>query len=272
MGAARSRQRHPDQSGCAQVAERLGRAHPNPLGARQYRQCELLDHRRVDWLQLRRRRQHRHHQLHDPDYPVRPDQRHREHRAARWSTVGAGNLRPGRQRRWHQPRARQDDVVERDVADIRCEQRQRRQSSDLLGEHEQRVPAMAAGRPRLVGQRQQARAEGADRLGHANRDAVGRQQHGRCQLRHARGLDGLRVRRFGEHRHDHVRGHDHALSPVERHREHRVAGRADLRVRGVRPDHRRHHGTERSDRTCLHATGVGSDQADLECLHGQRRP
>ena len=109
---------------------------------------------------------------------------------ARRPALRARDLRPGRQRSWHQPRARQDDVGERRLADVRGEQRQRRQPGDLLGEHEQRVPAVAAGRPRLVGQRQQGRAEAADRLGRAHRDAVGAGQHGRRQLHHLVASDG----------------------------------------------------------------------------------
>ena len=60
--------------------------------------------------------------------------------------------------------------------------------STLLGERQQRLPAVAAGRPRRLGERQQGGAQAAgDRLGHPHRDAVRAGQHRRQQLhRHRR--------------------------------------------------------------------------------------
>ena len=85
-------------------------------------------------------------------------------------------LRPG----GHQPRPGPSHPGERPRRRLRLVEGRRRQRGQLLGERQQRVPAVGPGRPRLIAERQPGRAEAADlRLGHPHADAERAGQHQR---------------------------------------------------------------------------------------------
>ncbi len=108
----------------------------------------------------------------------------------------------------------------------------------LLGVHRQRPPGQPHRRPRL---RAAGRAAGAQApaelgLGRAHRDPLGPGQLRRLVVRHDRGLERLHLRPgVRQHRdRDPAGRHQHPLPAAGDHRQHRVAGRTDLGVRGVR--------------------------------------
>ena len=144
--------------------------------------------------------------------------------------------------------------------------------ASLLGVEQQRVPAVAAGRPGLIGQHQPDRADPADgQLGRPHRDAVGAGQPGQHQLRHDRQLGGLQLRRHHQHRHHQPRPDHHPVPAAELHRQHRLARRAGLGVRGVRPGVGDTQPPTAPEQPRLHPAAVRSDHADLGRVDRQRR-
>ena len=87
------------------------------------------------------------------------------------------------------------------------------------------------------------------RLGRPHRDAGRAGQHRRRQLLADRRLRRLHLRPgVRQHRDDQLHPGHHPVRAAEHHRQHRLAGRPDLGVRGVRPEQRRHPAADRAHR------------------------
>ncbi|CAG7643900.1 hypothetical protein SBRY_30925 [Actinacidiphila bryophytorum] len=134
----------------------------------------------------------------------------------------------------HQPGGRPADQRVQPHRRLPVLEPHRRQPGQLLGERQQRLPAVGAGRPGLRPERRQGRPAAAGRLGLAQRDAVGHRKYRRQQLQHPQAVRVLRLHAGREqHRHDHLhRGH-RALRPGDGHRQRRLARGPAVRTAGV---------------------------------------
>ena len=120
--------------------------------------------------------------------------------------------------------------------DVCAGQRHGRQHQHLLGEHQQRVPAVAPGQPRRGQELQPDRARPApvQLVEHPDPDAVRTGQHRRVGLLHDRRVGQLHLQPLDrQHGHDHLPVGQLPVRAAELHRQHRVARRAGLRVPGL---------------------------------------
>jgi hypothetical protein len=187
------------------------------------------------------RRRHRHLQLPLPDQQPadvlprlrqqRPD-RHVDQRR----DLAAAELRPAHPAVFGQQRgARPAGVGQWLAGRVPAGQRRRRQLVELLGKHQQRLPAVADRGPRRFHERQQSHAEAAAVVvvGRAHRDADHPGQHRWVELLDDRRLAWVQLRpRQRQRRDGHLPGDKPAVCPAEHHRKHRLAGRADFGARG----------------------------------------
>ena len=174
-----------------------------------------------------------------------------------------------------QPRPGPDAHREQRQRALRRRQRQRRQPGHLLGEHQQRLPAVDPGRPRVPPSPvNRVVLKLPPVLGGPDADAVPAGQHHRLDLQPT--WSPPRGYAFNPATGNTVtinfsRDH-HPLPAAQRHRQHRLAGRAAVGVRGLRPGHRRHH-ARRPRRRSLAYTQPGSGQIRLtwNAVDRQRR-
>ncbi len=97
-------------------------------------------------------------------------------------------------------------------------QRHRRQPGQLLGERQQRVPAVGPGGPGLRAVGSPGGTAAAGRLGRPQPDPDAARLQRRLDVRHGRRLDRLHVRPVGQqHRHPHLPGDHSAVLAGERH-------------------------------------------------------
>ena len=120
-------------------------------------------------------------------------------------------------------------------------QRGRRQPGQLLGERQQRLPAVDPGRPRRRGRGQPRRAQAAAGWGARTQTLSVQGSTDGSSFTTVLGSAGVHLRPGrGQHGHRHASGHHRPLRAAQHHRQHRLARRPAVRVRGVR--HRRQAG------------------------------
>ena len=274
VGPGRPRRRHQHRPGRAEAAGRLGVAHPDAVRAGQHR-------RRVLHEPQRRPPVHAFNPASNNavtiNFPAASTRYVRVNITANTGWPAAQLVRAGGLRRRHgerQPRPGPPDPGERPRRRLRLRQRGRRQPGHLLGERQQLVPGVGAGRPRLVAGRQPRRAEAAGlRLGHPYPDAVAC----RAAPTARRSPTWPRRRRTPSTRPSpatrstiNFTQATHPLRADQHHRQQRLAGRAALRARGVRAGRRhRHDPAERAGHPVVHPVRH-HDHPDLGRLHRQR--
>ena len=160
--------------------------------------------------------------------------------AARTRGVGRTGIRGGRS----QPGVGQDGHGQRRQRRLRRRQRQRRQRRHLLGEHQQRLPAVGPGRPRRRHQRQPGRAEAAAAAAGRTRTqtlSVQGSTNGTAFTDLSASAGYTFNPATGNTVTINFTADQRPLRADQRHRQHRLAGRPALRVRGLR--RRRHRAT-----------------------------
>ncbi len=172
VGADRPRLHRPGGRGEAEASRELGGQAADPLVAGKRRRNQLLDPEDLRRVRLRPRCLQRGADL-LPGHtdPLRAGEHHGQHWPAERPALRARGPRRGGF--VGEPRRGQDAHREQPHRDVCRSQRQRRQPRQLLGEQEQRPPAVAPGRSGLLGAGRPGGAPAAGRLGTADPDAEG---------------------------------------------------------------------------------------------------
>ncbi len=243
----------------------------DPLRPGQRRRHQLLHAEDLGDVHLRSRIvEHGDDPLPRHEDPLRAGGRHGEHGGAQRAALRTGG--PRGTGVLGEPRRGQDPHGEQPHRDVRPRPGQRREPGQLLGEPEQRAPAVDPGGPRLLGPGRPGRPAAARRLAPADPDPEGPGQRRRCGLHRPDRVPGVHLRRRERAvRHDLLRRRHHPPRPGPRHRQLGPARRPGLRTGDLRPRDRGHAGAERPDRSGVHRAGHRADRADLEGVLGRHR-